>query len=137
MNRWARKGGTWRHDRKGAAAARLASILAFRSSASPAEARRGFAPGSYEFQKRGISHFDLRDPYRIAVALTWPQFLAALLGLYLIVNVVFATLYWLVPGSVANARPNSFADVFFSASTQWQPSATARCIPLRCTAMWS
>jgi inward rectifier potassium channel len=36
-----------------------------------------------------------------------------LLGLYLIVNVVFATLYWLVPGSVANARPNSFADVFF------------------------
>jgi len=34
--------------------------------------------GSYEFQKRGISRFDLRDPYRIAVALTWPQFLAAL-----------------------------------------------------------
>ena len=28
-------------------------------------------------------------------------------------NVVFATLYWLVPGSVANARPNSFTDVFF------------------------
>jgi inward rectifier potassium channel len=29
------------------------------------------------------------------------------------VNVVFAILYWLVPGSVANARPDSFADVFF------------------------
>jgi len=69
--------------------------------------------GSYEFRKRGVSRFDLRDPYHLAVALTWPQFLAALLALYLSVNIVFATLFWLVPGSVANARPNSFADVFF------------------------
>jgi inward rectifier potassium channel len=69
--------------------------------------------GSYEFKKKGISRFDLRDPYRLAVALTWPQFVTALLVLYLLVNVVFATLFWLVPGSVANARPGSFADAFF------------------------
>jgi len=31
----------------------------------------------------------------------------------LLVNVVFATLFWLVPGSVANARPHSFGDAFF------------------------
>jgi inward rectifier potassium channel len=74
--------------------------------------------GSYEFKKRGVSRFDLRDPYRIAVALTWPQFLAVLLALYLSVNVVFATLFWLVPGSVANVRQNSFADnLFFSIET--------------------
>jgi inward rectifier potassium channel len=29
------------------------------------------------------------------------------------VNVVFATLFWLVPASVANARSDSFADAFF------------------------
>ena len=69
--------------------------------------------GSYEFKKQGVSRFDLRDPYHLAVALTWPQFLAALLALYLSVNVVFATLFWLVPGSVANARPDSFSDAFF------------------------
>ena len=69
--------------------------------------------GSYELRKKGVSRFDLRDPYHLAVSLTWPQFLASLLVFYLFVNVVFATLYWLVPGSVANARPNSFADVFF------------------------
>ncbi|HKM70937.1 MAG TPA: ion channel [Stellaceae bacterium] len=71
--------------------------------------------GSYEFKfkKKGVSRFDLRDPYHLAVALTWPQFLAALLALYLSVNLVFATLFWLVPGSVANARLNSFADAFF------------------------
>ncbi len=69
--------------------------------------------GSYEFKKKGISRFDLRDPYHLAVGLTWPQFLAALFTLYLSVNIVFATLFWLAPGSVANARPGSFADVFF------------------------
>ena len=48
--------------------------------------------GSYEFKKKGVSRFDLRDPYHLAVALTWPQFLAALLALYLAVNIVFAAL---------------------------------------------
>ena len=61
-------------------------------------------------ERGGASRFDLRDPYHLAVALTWPQFLAALPAFYLSVNVVFATLYWLVPGSVAHARPGSFAD---------------------------
>ena len=69
--------------------------------------------GSYELRKRGVSRFDLRDPYHLAVALTWPQFLGVLFALYLSVNIIFATLFWLVPGSVANARPNSFSDVFF------------------------
>jgi inward rectifier potassium channel len=74
--------------------------------------------GSYEFRKKGISRFDLRDPYHLAVALTWPQFLAALLTLYLSVNFVFAVLYWVVPGSVANVRPHSLADtLFFSIET--------------------
>jgi inward rectifier potassium channel len=69
--------------------------------------------GSFEFEKKGISRFDLRDPYHLAVSLTWPQFLAALLALYLSVNVAFAIFFWLVPGSVANARPDSFSDAFF------------------------
>ncbi len=74
--------------------------------------------GSYEFRKKGISRFDPRDPYHLAIALTWPQFLAALLTLYLSVNFVFTVLYWAVPGSVANARPDSFADnLFFSIET--------------------
>jgi inward rectifier potassium channel len=36
-----------------------------------------------------------------------------LLALYLSVNVCFAALFWLVPGLVANAGPDSFADAFF------------------------
>jgi inward rectifier potassium channel len=79
----------------------------------PADGVARLRLGSYEFKKKGVSRFDLRDPYHLAVALTWPQFLAALLALYLSVNVVFTILFWLVPGSVANARPDSFSDVFF------------------------
>lgn len=69
--------------------------------------------GALEFEKKGVSRFDLRDPYHLAVALSWPQFLTALLALYLLVNVVFATLFWLVPGSVANVRPGKPLDNFF------------------------
>jgi inward rectifier potassium channel len=69
--------------------------------------------GAYEFKKKGVSRFDLRDPYHLAIALTWPQFLVSLLVLYLLMNVVFASLLWLVPGSVEHARPGSFLDVFF------------------------
>jgi inward rectifier potassium channel len=45
--------------------------------------------------------------------LTWPQFLAGLLAIYLSVNLVFATLFWLAPTSITNARSGSFADAFF------------------------
>jgi inward rectifier potassium channel len=69
--------------------------------------------GSYEFRKTGVPRFDLRDPYHFAIALTWPQFLTSLFVFYLCVNLVFAALFWLVPGSVEHARPASFADVFF------------------------
>lgn len=79
----------------------------------PANGAARLRLGSYEFKKKGVSRFDLRDPYHLAVALTWPQFLAALLTLYLSVNVVFATLFWLAPGSVASARPGSLGDAFF------------------------
>ena len=69
--------------------------------------------GSLEFKKKGVSRFDMRDPYHLAVALTGPQFFATLLVTYLLVNVAFASFFWLVPGSVANARPYSFPDAFF------------------------
>ncbi len=74
--------------------------------------------GSLEFKKKGVTRFDMRDPYHLAVALTWPQFCATLLVMYLLVNVAFATCFWLVPGSVVNARPYSFPDaLFFSIET--------------------
>ena len=73
--------------------------------------------GSYEFKKVGISRFDVRDPYHLAITLTWPEYLLALFLLYLAANLIFAMLFWLVPGSVAPG-PRSFVDaLFFSIET--------------------
>jgi inward rectifier potassium channel len=69
--------------------------------------------GQYRFTKKGVSQFDLHDPYHFAVALTWPQFFAGVFGMYLLVNVLFALLYDIVPGTIANSPHADFGDAFF------------------------
>ena len=69
--------------------------------------------GNYEARKRGVRRFDLRDPYRLAVALSWPRFMLALLGAELAINFAFALLYVARPGAVANLHGGSLADAFF------------------------
>ena len=69
--------------------------------------------GQFAYAKKGVGRFDFHDPYHLAVTLSWPQFILALLGTYLLVNLAFATLYWLVPGAIANSQKNSLADAFF------------------------
>src|SRR5260370_8257609 len=81
--------------------------------------------GAFEFNKVGISRFDVRDPYHLAIALSWPGYLLALLALYLSVNLIFAVLFWLVPGSVANAQPRRFAAAFFVTIHTTGPLASA------------
>jgi inward rectifier potassium channel len=43
----------------------------------------------------------------------WSTFILVVMALFLAANLVFATLYWMVPGSVGNARPGAFIDAFF------------------------
>jgi inward rectifier potassium channel len=43
----------------------------------------------------------------------WWRFVLLASGLYLLANCIFATLYLLQPGSVAEARPGNFLDTFF------------------------
>lgn len=69
--------------------------------------------GDFGLSKIGAARFDLRDPYHIAVSLSWPAFVVALLLLWLAINLLFAGLYLTDPGGVANARPGSFSDMFF------------------------
>ena len=69
--------------------------------------------GAFELMKKGAARYDLRDPYHIAVTLSWPRFFLALLAVDLAINLVFALFYLAGPASIANARPGSFADAFF------------------------
>ena len=63
--------------------------------------------------KVGVSRFSLADPYYLVLAMHWSTFLVSVLLAFLGANLVFAALYWLVPGSVTNARPGAFGDAFF------------------------
>jgi inward rectifier potassium channel len=69
--------------------------------------------GNQELIKVGAVHFDIGDPYRLAVTVSWPVFFAGLFVAEIVLNVVFALLYIAEPGSIANARPGHFGDAFF------------------------
>jgi len=54
-----------------------------------------------------------KDIYFNAMTASWPAFIASLAVAFVAVNFVFATLYALGSGAVANARQGSFPDLFF------------------------
>lgn len=81
----------------------------------PRRPPKPIAVGRAEFGlwRLGVARFDLRDPYHLAVSLSWPRFILLMIGVWLTLNLIFAALYVLSPGDVANTTPGSFSDVFF------------------------
>ena len=80
--------------------------------------RRAMKIGPLDVTKVGVSRIDWRDPYHMALTVGWPSFALVVLALYVAINVLFATLYAAVPGSIGNARPGSILDgSFFSMET--------------------
>src|SRR5271163_4241328 len=69
--------------------------------------------GQFEFVKLNVEKFDWRDTYHFILTLSWPGFAGLIFGIYLLVNLVFASLYMLKPHAVAEMRPGSFFDAFF------------------------
>ena len=66
----------------------------------------------------GVERAWFGDLYHRTLTLPWWVFLAELSGVYLGANVLFALLYLVQPGSIANARFGSFWDaLFFSVQT--------------------
>jgi inward rectifier potassium channel len=53
------------------------------------------------------------DVYHSLLTISWLQFLGLSTAVYLVINSVFALLYLLRPGAIAEAKPGSFADAFF------------------------
>ena len=67
--------------------------------------------GQIELVKLNAKEFDWRDTYHLILTLSWPGFAAFVFGIYLLINLGFATLYILDPHSVAEM--SSFFDAFF------------------------
>jgi low temperature requirement protein LtrA len=77
----------------------------------PARQKRRYDIG--DAYRRGTPNELRRDLYFLFMEGSWTRLILFFVGLFLFVNVVFAALYMLEPGSVANVRGDSFADAFF------------------------
>ncbi len=84
-----------------------------RPSQPPAPDPYRLRVGNRELVKVGALRFDITDPYRLAVTVSWPAFFAGLFVAEILLNVCFALLYLAQPGTIANAQPGSFGDAFF------------------------
>jgi len=51
-----------------------------------------------------------RDPYHLFLVMPWWLFLLAVVVVYVLINLVFASLYVLGGDGIANAQPGSFRD---------------------------
>jgi inward rectifier potassium channel len=69
--------------------------------------------GRLEFVKINTAKFDFRDTYHLILTLTWPQFAALVLVVYVLINLVFAGLYVLGGRCIAELPPGSFSQAFF------------------------
>ncbi len=69
-------------------------------------------------ESRGLRRAPFEDLYHSILVRPWWQFVLAAGLAFLTLNAFFAMLYWIEPGSVANARPGSYEDAFdFSVQT--------------------
>ncbi len=69
--------------------------------------------GAFDLHKTGVERFEWRDPYHLAVTISWPVFAGLAFGGLLAVNAIFAALYLLQPGAIQNLPPGDLARAFF------------------------
>lgn len=69
--------------------------------------------GQFEIVKLNTARWEGRDIYHSMLTLSWPQFIAFLLGAYVLINTVFALLYLLGGECIAEMPRSSFASAFF------------------------
>jgi len=85
-----------------------------RTKRAPRTTPLSFARGGTSDVKRiGLKSAGWRDSYHFLMTIPVAGLLLLLVSAYLLANAGFALLYLSVPGSIANARPGSFADAYF------------------------
>ena len=78
---------------------------------------RAITVGRRQVLIHGLAPNFWTDVYHVAMTASWPAFLCGLAGVFVLVNVLFACVYWLVPGCVANAKGDLLELFFFSVET--------------------
>lgn len=67
----------------------------------------------YETVRIGHRRFWFSDLYVELMGMSWGAFIALIAALYILTNLLFAGIYFLDRGGIENARPDSFADMFY------------------------
>ncbi|MGH8112197.1 MAG: ion channel [Rhodanobacteraceae bacterium] len=69
--------------------------------------------GGREFVSHGLREHLWEDFYHRALTISWPRFFGIAVGIFLLFNVLFALVYQIVPGGIANENPRGIAGAFF------------------------
>ncbi|MEO7206277.1 MAG: ion channel [Steroidobacteraceae bacterium] len=80
--------------------------------------RRIVKLGTREFISEGIVTPIFHDLFHHFMTVSWPRLFATLAAFFIVFDLLFGFLYYLVPGCIANLNPPGFAgDFFFSVET--------------------
>ncbi len=71
------------------------------------------ALGARRIVAEGLDHSFWADFYHNAMTASWPAFFTVLAAAFVALNFIFACVYALGEAPIANAKPGSFADLFF------------------------
>ena len=74
--------------------------------------------GNHTVERLGVPQAPFGDAFHYLMRASWPIFCVAFMAYYLIVNALFATVYYWDLQGIENARPGAFGDAFmFSVQT--------------------
>src|ERR1700692_478543 len=81
-------------------------------------AHRPIAPrriklGKREIFTQGLAREVWHDLFHLFMTISWPRLFATLASFFLVFDILFGLLYYLVPGCIANLNPPGFAGAFF------------------------
>jgi inward rectifier potassium channel len=80
--------------------------------------RRSLKVGTREVITEGIVNPVFHDLFHHFMTVSWPRLFTTLAAFFLVFDLLFGLLYYLVPGCIANLNPPGFAgDFFFSVET--------------------
>lgn len=77
----------------------------------------------------GLPGSPLADLFHRLLTMQWRSFLLLAFAAYLLVNALFATLYWLDPGGIENTEPGSFLDAYFFSVESMMTIGYGRMVP--------
>src|SRR5205814_3918066 len=69
--------------------------------------------GQVEFLKIKLEKSEWRDAYQWLLALSWPEFAALISAIYIVINLIFATIYALGGECIAGMTTGSYLEAFF------------------------